>query len=205
MNEEATDQMIADVERGEAWLAKVMERFPEPECGSLEQVRLRVRIAAQERAMAFDAAPAPTEDLLRSAKRAIRAELDRTVAGGLKPRAPRARLAGSRTWEQVRIVVGSLAVAAALTFALLPWSRTTESGPADKEVMESVALFATAVESVSADDTDASDELWTLSAALEDLEDQGVAPADSWFEEEVGDLEDDIDRLLSDDATASDV
>ena len=92
-----------------------------------------------------------------------------------------------------------------LTFALLPWSRTTESGPADKDVVESVALFAAAVESVSADDPDESDELWTVGAALEDMEDQWVVPADSWFEEEVGDLEDDIDRLLSDTAAASDV
>ena len=205
MNDDATDKLLAELERDEAWLAVVMAQHGEPECRSLEQVKHRVRIEMLEDSLACADVPGPADDVLGRIKRELRAELaELAVSGEAAQGLVSDRVSSSRLWEHFRVVAGSLAAAAVLTFAFLPWTRSMENASVETG-LDSVALFAAAVESVSGELTNEDEELWTLSAALEDMEDEWVVPSDSWFDDEVDDLEDDIDRLLIDSATAWEV
>jgi len=190
--EPSNEALLADIERDEAWLAEVLAAHPTPACASLEAVKHRVRIAVLEEGVDVESVPELPAASLDRIKLAVRAELaaqESVQDAAVEPQ-----------WQNWRIAAMSLAAAAVLVFAFLPFGSV--EGPPPVPADQGFEDFVAIVAAVTADD-DAT--LTAFEAALEEVESSWASSTEDWFTDEVDDLESDIDDLLNDSAELLDV
>lgn len=202
MDAQEQSKLTAEIERDEAWFADVVKRFPAPAFDGLQSIKHRVRIAVHEQVtgIAEMRSPAPSPEVVDRIKAAVRAEL----AGAPATRQPQEHRVLIAWWSRYRVALGTLAAAAVLAFAFLPLGGTDgggESGGGSQGIQvarDAVPAIEDFVAYVSEASVDGTVEFAVLEAELDDLEQLVVSPTDSWFDDEVSDLDDELDRLTND-------
>lgn len=187
MNDANNDNLIRDIEQGEAWLAEVMRAYPEPQCPSFAHLKQCVRIAVDESALsekvfAIDA-PQVSPATLSAVKSAVRAELAQMD----EPSGSDARQ--TSWWRRNRFAVGTLAAAAAVLLVLTPVWLMTQSPDSQDEQFVATNQQPDAVSQVTGGESAA------LGGVIEDWEDALALDATGDFDTEVASLESEIGDL----------
>ena len=186
MNAPDNEVMLEAIERDEAWLRDAMGRFPTPAPRSLEHLKLRLRMAVDEQVLDMDSGAAPSAKLLAQVKDSIREEISRQAVP--------VETAGDR-FRTLRLTFAGLAAAAVLAFAVIPALIDLQNSERT-QVAQRVDPIDDFVAVLASDPSDTETELLRLDSELEELENTFTAVDDPWFDDELDDIEDDIDRLL---------
>lgn len=188
-----SNEQLREIELQQAWLSGLLDDYPEPAPRGLENLKLTVRIAAQEHLLDALAAPPPSPQVISDVKRAVRRELDVSQVGR-----------GGSGWSWSRLM-GGLAAAAAVAFWFLPAPVTNRGVSAVGE-----NLFV----EVLIDAADGEDELegWSeqvrsVEAEMQNVADLLVSDDSEWGDYRLNDLDaldEQIDELYEQLETAVD-
>lgn len=150
MNAEEHDNLLAAIERDQAWLDVLLRRHPHPPCPSLVALKERVRLEIDTLALDIDPAISAAQ-AVAAAKSAVRAEL-RRMAPAVGPAYRR-----KSWWYGHRVVIGTLAAAAVVAlFFVLPSRIVPPGGGEDPEIPGAwtdwqTALLTPATEEIDSD------------------------------------------------------
>ena len=207
MNTEEQNRLVAEIDRGETWLAEVMEQSPAPECGVLERTKHRVRIAVHEEALDLPQTPSPSPVVVDRVKRSIRVELARAGAGAsgasgaARGAGAGAGAAATGWWWRHRAGLSVLAAAAALAFAVVP-SLWTGRDAGRAVAVDAFGDFVDALADAAGEEFE--QELSHLRWEVDEFADLFV-PADyAVAEPDIEELGDELDRLMTDSTAAFD-
>lgn len=181
-------QQVKQIERDETWLAGVMADYPEPAPSGLENIKLSVRIAAQQHVLQNATTPPPSPATLNRVKRAVRAELNSQTGA---PRTVTQRWGGVR-WSSV---VGGLAAAAALAFWFVP-ANVTPPDDSNAALEDFIAVLTNNSSEAEVDDWSA--QVAAFESELDEVADLLVSDDSGWDDYRLNDLDaidDEIDDL----------
>jgi len=200
---EMNPEHVKQIERNEAWLAGVMAGYPEPAPSGLENIKLSVRIAAQQHVLDPATTQPPSRETLDRIKLAVREELTSQAGRELETKADRAV---AHRWGGVRwsSVFGGLAAAAALAFWFVPANVTSPPSlnPRNAAIEDFIAVMTH--ETISGSTIDEASDDWSAQVAafeseLDEVADLLVSDDSGWDDYRLNDLDaidDEIDDLF---------
>ena len=191
MNAEDLKKLQAETERDEAWLTEAMERFPEPQPQSLESVKHRVRIAVHEAALDFGQPLPLSATTVERIKQSVRTELEPPA----DPEELHVVQDGKR-WRTSRRWLTGLAAAAVIVLCATPFYWWKNSAPSPDTVTP-LQDFVEVMVSASNDKTII--EMARLERDIDELDDALIFTDDPTVDTEIENLEDELDRLLTED------
>lgn len=189
MNTQEHDNLMRAIERDEAWLKAALERYPGPVCPRLDGLKDQVRAELQVGSW-LDAGLPESRDAVDGAKAAVWGALLRYA---VEPAEPARR--AQPWWTRSRVLAGTLAAAAAVALAVLPfrWVNQHDGAQGPVAVRLGIDDYSAALSLTATDDFDS--EVAAVAAEIDDLHEAFSLADDETLDAEFDDLDQELDSL----------